>query len=86
MLWIRDYEVDRKWLNGRKIIHGHTPVNYVEVKDAVMHHRPKIDLDNGCVYPYKEGMGYLCGLELTQWGFYKQQNIDMPPNVGWREM
>ena len=69
LVWIRNWydDIDHDWLNGRIIVHGHTPqhrttiwrsVNYL---DAV----PAIPIDNGCVFE-KIGWGHLCAFELTE--------------------
>lgn len=70
MLWIRNWraDVDRRWLNGRIVVHGHTPA-----KRSVIEHfhqyataTPAVDIDNGCVYTTYEEMGALCAFNLTE--------------------
>ncbi|MEL7220660.1 MAG: metallophosphoesterase family protein [Bacteroidota bacterium] len=68
MLWIRDSRgmIDRQWLNGRIVIHGHTPT----AKDAIEHYAkhlnstPQLVIDNGCVFGHRPGLGHLAALEL----------------------
>jgi serine/threonine protein phosphatase 1 len=68
MLWIRNWraDIDRQWLNGRIVVHGHTPITteaikrYLQAADTI----PDIFIDNGCAFTH-DGLGKLCALELT---------------------
>jgi serine/threonine protein phosphatase 1 len=82
MIWIRpwDFRVDKEWLNGRIIVHGHTPVTTVDIKDRleIIEHTSLLDIDNGCFRLNSATMGKLCAFELTQRELYFQPNIDPP--------
>lgn len=69
MLWIRDTRahIDRTWLRGRIVIHGHTPTP----KEAILHYgenldrTPQLVIDSGCVFRSRNpALGYLCAFEL----------------------
>jgi serine/threonine protein phosphatase 1 len=74
MLWTRETEVDAGWLGERIVVHGHTPMP----KDEILRQRGQnINIDGGCVYPYRLGMGWLTALELNSMTFYTVENVDM---------
>jgi serine/threonine protein phosphatase 1 len=64
---IRKMQVNKKWLGGRKIIHGHTPQVLSEIlnQDGTV-----FNLDSGCVFPGRPGQGYLVALELENLQFH----------------
>lgn len=70
MLWIRDWraDIDREWLNGRIVVHGHTPTR----KESILHSlaqadtTPEIFIDNGCAFHHTDGLGRLCALDLQK--------------------
>jgi serine/threonine protein phosphatase 1 len=65
MLWIRDTVYTSSELKGRKVIHGHTPGNITDIINALKKEEPNnISIDAGCVYPNREGMGYLAAFDL----------------------
>jgi serine/threonine protein phosphatase 1 len=80
MMWIRDWyeDIDKDWLNGRIIVHGHTPTVHMDIRASLYKtdSLPAIDIDNGCVYSHIEGMGRLCAFDLTSRKFYFQPNVD----------
>lgn len=68
MLWVRRWYdlVDREWLNGRIIVHGHTPIKRAMIESMLdnLEHLPVIDIDGGCVFVepvYQE----LCAFDLN---------------------
>jgi serine/threonine protein phosphatase 1 len=71
MLWIRDYQVDRLYLDGRLLIHGHTP----ERRDFIRSQKfeSPFNIDGGCVYKHTKGMGSLFALN-----FYEQKLLEVP--------
>lgn len=78
MLWTRDYEVIPEKIENRQIIHGHVPINIDFILDSVQNNKyPFIDLDNGCVYKEKVGMGNLLALELNTRELLIQYNADV---------
>ena len=80
MLWIRDWyeDIDYDWLGPRMIVHGHTPVSTSIIRSL---HRnladgQVLDIDCGCVYPQREGVGYLCAFDLTNNELVFQPNCE----------
>jgi len=79
MIWIRHWyeEIDWEWLGDRIIVHGHTPLRQLEIKNSIQQlaEIPAIDIDNGC--PFESfGFGNLCAFELGSQQFTFQANID----------
>lgn len=62
MLWIRSFEQDHEKLNGKTLIHGHTPISlyYIEKqKDEKI-----INIDGGCVYKPHGKYGHLVAYDM----------------------
>lgn len=80
MLWIRDWyqDIDKEWLRGKVIVHGHTPISDDEIRRMFqkIDHLPVLDIDNGCFVNYQQGMGQLCAFDLTHKHLYFQQNVE----------
>ncbi len=77
MRWIRDFNVDMTKTKGKKVIHGHVPVKLELIEESVSN--PKfnfIDLDNGCVFKNRPGMGNLIAFELNSSELIIQPNIE----------
>lgn len=65
MHWIRDFDTDLKKTGGKKVIHGHVPVTLELIEQFIQSKQLNfIDLDNGCVYSDRPGMGNLVAFEL----------------------
>jgi len=78
MLWLRDYEIIPEKIGGRRIIHGHVPVNMELIHMTVRNRGCKfIDLDNGPYLAGKDGYGNLVALELTGMEMAIQYNMDV---------
>lgn len=78
MLWLRDYPIIPEKIGGRKIIHGHVPVNMELITLSVKNRIYKfIDLDNGPYITGKEGFGNLVALELGSMEMVIQYNMDV---------
>ena len=78
MLWLRDYDIDPSRIGGRRIIHGHVPVNMELITMAVGNKGYKfIDLDNGPYISGKSGFGNLVALELESMEMVIQYNMDV---------
>ena len=79
MIWIRSWydDIDKDWLNGRIILHGHTPTTKLEIMHSLktLDEIPAIDIDGGCVFK-REGLGYLCAFEMTERKLSFMRNID----------
>ena len=79
MLWKRYSNPNVEFLNGRKIIHGHTIHTIDQIKEAIEYHFPIIPLDNGCYKGLRkelEDIGSLCALNLDTMELTIQKNID----------
>ena len=81
LLNIRDYQVDLKKTNGRRLIHGHTPTNLSKIlrslKEKDTFH---YSLDAGCAYRDNPQQAHLIALDLDRWEVYLQPNIDASSN------
>ncbi|WP_109831003.1 metallophosphoesterase [Reichenbachiella versicolor] len=66
MLWTRDEHVDLQQTNGKKVIHGHTPKQVMQIIDDIRLDLDNICIDAGCVFDVKGGvsMGHLTCLDL----------------------
>lgn len=74
MLWTRKTDVDETWLNGRIVIHGHTPMK----KEIILKQEGQnINIDGGCVYPWRDGMGWMVALDLHSRRFHTVENAEM---------
>lgn len=77
MLWLRNSRVEASKIKYKKVIHGHTPLPYEvvqsQLKDLTL---PSINLDSGCVYTGRTGMGHLSALDIDNWKIVSQQNIE----------
>lgn len=75
--WYKD--IDYKWLGNRIILHGHTPVtkHRVQFQASNIHVNQYLDLDAGCVYHKKKGMGKLAIFEMESQTITFQKNIDL---------
>ncbi len=77
MLWIRFFDYIPDKVNGRRIVHGHTPIALAKVEKAISQQRPVIKLDNGCVYRgEREGQGALLCYDLDTEELWKQDCLD----------
>lgn len=68
MLWIRDFydTIDYDWLDGRVIIHGHTPRAAAMIKFQLKN-LPRLsvlNIDAGCVFE-RHGRDSLCAFNMT---------------------
>ncbi len=81
MLNIRGYEVDLNKTNGRRIIHGHSPVALEEIKSTIAEKADKhFSIDAGCVYHRNPEQAHLVALDLDEWKLFIQPNIDVSSN------
>ncbi len=74
MIWIRNFAVDRSYLNGRLLIHGHTPMDRESVVSQEF--EGPVNIDGGCVYGKAGFFGSLFALDLTGKEFIEVKNID----------
>ena len=79
MLWARDFMPDKDKLKGKRVIHGHVPINLEMIYHLKEHHDYQyIDLDNGVYMTGREGFGNLVALEINSMDMAIQYNLDMP--------
>lgn len=75
MLWSRNWyrHIDKTQLNGKIIVHGHTPQKIATIKAMKdnMNINQYIDIDAGCFY-YKK----MCALDLTNQKLFFQDCLD----------
>ena len=77
LFWSRREYYNRKILNGRILIHGHTPVSMISIQDRIYDGDGKIlNLDGGCVYSHISGFGNLVAMDLDTFGLFFQKNIE----------
>jgi serine/threonine protein phosphatase 1 len=78
MLWIRNMKVDKRRVNNKIIIHGHTPTQLQVVKKnlALVHKTGSLNIDTGCVMKDYHGYGYLSALEVETMQLYSVENVD----------
>ncbi|MGB0929819.1 MAG: metallophosphoesterase family protein [Chitinophagales bacterium] len=64
MLWLRYWykDLNPELIDGRTIVHGHTPTHWELIKENINENLP-LDIDAGCVYE-GHGMGHLCALNM----------------------
>ena len=79
MLWIRDWreKADPAWLQGRVVVHGHTPIPQPMIEQQLkgLETIPVLDIDAGCVFN-NHYLNQLCAFELDNRRLYFQKNID----------
>ena len=79
MYWVRSFHVDFSKTNGRRIIHGHIPVDY-DFIDHVISNNKEFDfivLDNGVFETNKPGQGNLMAFNPDTMALMAQSNMDM---------
>ena len=77
LFWSRKEYYNRKILNGRILIHGHTPVSMISIRDRIYDGDGKVlNLDGGCVYSHISGFGNLVGMDLDTFELFFQKNIE----------
>ena len=73
MLWIRHKPVYPEKLHEKILIHGHTPLPLTQI----LHQEGMIiNIDSGCVYAHREGLGYLVAYEVTTRQFFFVKNSE----------
>lgn len=74
MLWTRDHSCDLIKSDQRPVIHGHTPVPVVNTKEMIQSGKGDINIDNGCVYPDREGLGMMTAIRIEDMKLYTVKN------------
>ncbi len=79
MLWIRNWheKLDKEWLDGRIIVHGHTPIlrGTMEEMLATLEQKPVLDIDGGCVFR-EAHFRQLIAFDLDEQRLHFQDNIE----------
>lgn len=70
MLWIRRWygDIDKDWLNGRIVVHGHTPTTSLQIEDLLydLKKGSVLNIDGGCVFRNRRiDMGQLVAFDMT---------------------
>ncbi|HAF28715.1 MAG TPA: hypothetical protein DCG75_06665 [Bacteroidales bacterium] len=77
MLWTREENYDYNVSKGRKIIHGHTPVPFDQIRSNLTSNQVNvINIDSGCVYTQHPGLGSLTAINLDTNKLFNIPNID----------
>ena len=78
MMWTRRFRVDYRKSHGKKIIHGHIPVDYSFINLVIDNHQDHdfIVLDNGVYETDKPGMGNLTAFNPDTMEIVAQSNMD----------
>lgn len=82
MLWIRKWysSINYEWLQGRIILHGHTPQSKSKTEDQLdnLHDKKVLNLDCGAAFfnNQNDELGSLCCFDLTNEQLYFQKNCD----------
>jgi len=78
MVWSRGISYTKEELQGKLIVHGHTPIPAAAVEEYfIQSDRCEVNVDTGCVYSeLHPGMGYLTAFDLDTFQFYSEENLD----------
>lgn len=76
MMWIKDFKVDLEKTGGKKIIHGHVPVEMSMIEMFRNNNYNFLSLDNGIYYTNKDGFGNLLAYNIDTDEIVIQNNID----------
>ncbi|WP_224998305.1 metallophosphoesterase [Cesiribacter sp. SM1] len=78
---IRDYRVNLSKTAGRKLLHGHSPTDLAVIEDSLEKKESlHISLDAGCVYKNNPAQACLIALNVDEWQWKVQKNIDEHDN------
>lgn len=79
MIWVRNFKVDFNKTEGRRIIHGHIPVDYSFINHVISHQNNYdfIALDNGVFLTDHTDMGNLMAYNPDTNALLAQTNLDM---------
>lgn len=80
MYWIRNYyeSIDKEKIKNKVIIHGHTSRRFDTLEQELAEMKyPSVNIDCGCVYHPRTGIGHLCALNLDTMQPTFQKNVDV---------
>ncbi len=79
MFWLRNWydNIDNEKIKNKIIVHGHSTRHFETLEQDIKEMKyPVINIDCGCVYDLKSGVGFLCALNLDTKAVVFQKNID----------
>ena len=82
MVWARQTSLRPDDLDGKWVIHGHTPEDIGAIRKLVDQRHFNIPLDNGCVFAdghtkkTQLDLGRLCALDLDSFELHEARNVD----------
>jgi len=78
MLWTRIEENDFHYTQGKKIIHGHTPIPFQQIKMNIQNTTSNIyNIDSGCVFIKFNDLGTLTALNMDTHELIQLKNVDI---------
>ena len=78
MLWIRQYEIDKKKVGNKRIIDGHVPVSLEFIDLSIRNKNYQyIDLDNGAYMTKRYGFANWWHWSLNSMEYKVQYNLDL---------
>lgn len=77
MIWMRDFEYEKKKFKKKMVIHGHVPIHFDQISAAVASGKRNINLDNGCIRAGILGYGKLVCFNLDSGEITSQKNKDL---------
>lgn len=81
LLNIRDYTVDLHKTAGRRVLHGHSPTALAAIEQTLQENKDlHLSLDAGCAYRNNPKQAHLLALNLDNWQWLVQKNIDESDN------
>ena len=76
MLNIRKMDVDFSMTGGKRLIHGHVPMSYLEIERDIQLKKAHISIDAGCIYREIRELNRLVALDIESDKLYIQRNIE----------
>ena len=76
MMNIPKFKAKKKWLKGKKVIHGHNPKILSKIMNKIKKGKKRIHIDNGCANYKTKGQGNLLCFNLDSKAISVQQNVE----------
>lgn len=76
MMNIPKFKAKKKWLNGKRVIHGHNPKILSIIMHKIKKGKKRIHIDNGCANYKTKGQGNLLCFNLDTKAISVQQNVE----------
>jgi serine/threonine protein phosphatase 1 len=78
MIWTREENYNKELVNGKRLIHGHSPIALEKLKSNLDSGIPDIiNVDTGCVYIQHKGLGNLTAFNSETLELISVKNIDI---------